>query len=117
MRSIPVVVGWALMLVGGSLAACGDDEADIFSEDVGGPCRDNGECASGSYCEDGSDFPDGMCTRLCVVLEDCPVGSVCASKEGGLCMVECNADADCRGGYKCKDQDLEDGGKALVCKK
>ncbi len=106
-------LSWALML---TLAACGDD-AGIDSPDVGGRCAGNVDCATDSYCESGSDFPDGMCTRSCGNIDDCPVGSSCMSKEGGICMLECGADADCRGGYKCKDQDRREGGKALVCKK
>lgn len=113
MRSL-VLLAW-LGLCG--VAACSDDDAGVDSPDVGGSCRDNLDCSSDSYCEGGSDFPDGMCTRGCRILEDCPFGSVCTNKESGICMIECRADADCRGGYKCKDQELEDGGKALVCKK
>jgi hypothetical protein len=82
---------------------------------VGGPCAGNVDCAGGSYCQHGGDFPDGLCTYPCSFHDDCPLGARCMRKEGGICMVECSADAHCRGGYKCKDVDNQEGGKSLVC--
>jgi len=41
-----------------------------------------------------------MCTRSCKELDDCPVGSSCIEEEGGICMLECGAASDCRGGYE-----------------
>ena len=40
----------------------------------------------------------------------------CIDKKGGVCLLECDIDDHCRGGYSCKDEDREGaGGKASVC--
>jgi hypothetical protein len=107
----------ALFAIGVSAAGCGADEAGNDSDVVGGACSNDDDCASGSRCEDGGDFPDGLCTFSCTTHEDCPAFARCIHKEGGICMLECASDSDCRSGYKCKDEANEEGGKSLICKK
>jgi hypothetical protein len=83
---------------------------------VGGACSKNVDCASGSFCLTGGDFPGGTCTTGCGDHADCPGGSRCVDKEDGVCLLECYEPADCRGGYTCKGKKNETGGgESLVC--
>jgi hypothetical protein len=95
------------------LGACGSgvgNEGDL----VGGPCRDDRECAR--TCVTGGDFPDGTCTVACNDDFDCPSGTACIDKEGGICLLLCNFDSDCRRGYECEDESRRGhSGKATVC--
>jgi hypothetical protein len=83
---------------------------------VGGPCEDSGDCASGSYCARGGDFPGGTCTVACRDDGDCPGGTACVDKDGGICLLLCHFDEDCRRDYRCKDKSRRGhSGKATVC--
>jgi hypothetical protein len=99
----------AFGLVGGLvLAACGGDESlstnTGIGKDgpvVGGPCKTTRDCADGSKCTSGTQFPDGMCTVDCLTDLDCPEGSYCIGESGGVCHSECAVAGDCRNGYSC----------------
>lgn len=81
---------------------------------VGGACRDGGDCAE--RCVRGGDFPDGTCTVDCRDDRDCPDGSWCIDVEGGVCLLGCAYDDDCRPPYECKDRNREGaGGREAVC--
>jgi hypothetical protein len=101
------------------LAACGDDDnfgVGPFSPLVGGPCTDDLDCVSGAFCLRGGDFPQGTCTVACRSHADCPLGAACIDEEHGVCLPECIAELDCRGGYDCKERDdRNDPGKSRVC--
>ena len=70
---------------------------------VGGSCVISSECADESVCRTGEDFPGGYCANACDVPEDCPSGSVCADVLGGICLVSCAGESECRteDGYVC----------------
>lgn len=56
-------------------------------------------------CEDGSSFPDGMCTLSCGTSGNCPSGSSCAELDSGwVCMLNCMTITDCRTSYVCVPQ-------------
>lgn len=81
---------------------------------IGGACQDDSDCHT--RCEQGDNFPGGLCTRQCSSTADCPVGSVCTDDQGGLCLLECASDAECRGGWRCDAVELEGSQeKALAC--
>lgn len=81
---------------------------------VGGACENDADCHT--RCEQGGDFPGGLCTRQCSSNNDCPGGTVCADVQGGVCLMECMSDAECRGGWHCDDVELEGSpNKALAC--
>jgi hypothetical protein len=83
---------------------------------VGGPCTTVDDCASGSVCLSGGDFPGGSCSVRCFSHEDCPSGTRCIEKDKGVCLVECYEPIDCRGGYTCKGKkNVSGGGESLVC--
>lgn len=101
-------------------SACGDDDDDYFVSTVGplvgGPCIDNLDCVSGSFCAEGGDFPGGTCTVPCGDHGDCPGPSLCIDKMGGMCALACYDDRDCRRGYKCKEEnDRARNTKSPVC--
>lgn len=96
------------------LHACGG--VGVEGTIVGGPCTTSEDCSSGSRCLTSGDFPGGTCTQNCSEHLDCPEGARCISKESGICLLECELPADCRGGYTCKGKSNETGGgESLVC--
>lgn len=95
------------------LGAC---HADVGPDGplVGGSCRDSADCVE--RCVDGGKFPDGTCTVDCRDDRDCPRGTACIDEKGGVCLLECGHDDECRGRYECKNEDREGaGGKIHVC--
>ena len=96
---------------------CGDGGSVGNSGDlVGGPCDDDSDCASASYCQHGGAFPDGTCTQKCAVQAHCPPGTACVEKEGGICLLLCRFQEDCRLEYRCKStKRIEDDGNDMVC--
>lgn len=93
--------------------ACGDDvgtDGDL----VGGACRDSRDCEGD--CERGGDYPEGMCTIPCRDSRDCPEDTWCIDKDGGVCMLGCFENADCRRGYVCKSEKLRrNAGEEFIC--
>lgn len=108
MRIAPSLLCWAIALS----AAC-TQQAGALSEDVGGPCEADEECADESVCEEGSLFPQGMCTLECETQSDCIPSTVCS--EQGVCLIRCFADSDCRTNYSCIDVKRIGGGAEPVC--
>ena len=84
---------------------------------VGGPCVDEFDCVTGSFCLGGSRFPAGTCSTICRSTGECRADSVCVDLESGVCLLPCAVDADCeRSGYVCHEEALRDGtGRASVC--
>ncbi len=71
---------------------------------VGGPCIDEFDCASGSYCLHAG-FPDGTCTTNCRMQADCRGSSACVEEADGVCLLTCTSDDDCgREGYICRER-------------
>lgn len=103
-----------LLVCGGFLSGCGDDDVGFHGDLVGGPCRGGDDCQY--RCQGGGDFPDGTCTLPCNIDEDCPFGTYCIDKEGGICLLGCERPDDCRDGYTCKgEKNRGHGGDSLVC--
>lgn len=106
---------WASLVVGFGLVSCGDDNYSPYSI-VGTACRGDLDCAPGASCEQGGSFPDGTCALPCRGHFDCPAGTACVDTQGGVCLVACVNDLQCRPRYECKDRDDRDGnGKSAVC--
>ena len=98
------------------MPGCGDDGVGASGSVVGGPCASTDACAAGSFCVTGGDFPDGTCTVSCRSDPECPEGTACVDKQGGVCLLACLYPQDCRAGYTCKGEDRAfGGGDALVC--
>jgi hypothetical protein len=99
-------------------AACGDD--DDRRGNLGAACIDHRDCDE--RCVRGGDWPGGMCTYSCSDDRDCPSGTACVNKDGGICAVTCRSHSDCaRYGfstdYICKSTDRKGGsGDTLVCR-
>ncbi|HMI93433.1 MAG TPA: hypothetical protein VK509_18805, partial [Polyangiales bacterium] len=94
---------------------CGDDDYGPYDV-IGLSCRSEVDCAPGAECRGGGDFPDGTCTLPCNGHLDCPRFSSCVDTGGGLCLVACVNDADCRPKYKCKPKhDRDSNGDSFVC--
>jgi len=109
--SIALVMGlWV------SAPGCGDDDFYSPYGFVGGACRNNLDCAPGARCERGGQFPDGTCALPCRDHLDCPSGTACVDVAGGICLVACISDLDCRVSYRCRERnDRADRGESLVC--
>ncbi len=81
---------------------------------VGGACERNNDCDE--ECLTGGDFPEGTCSVSCRDDNECPSGTNCVDKEGGVCLLTCERPSDCRGGYTCKGEDNKGhSGESLVC--
>lgn len=109
---------WIAMAFGCSVAltGCGGGGVGNSGDVVGGPCSQDAQCAPGSRCVTGGDFPDGTCTVVCADDRDCPGGTACIDEEGGVCLLLCDFDTDCRHGYECDDQSRRGhSGSATVC--
>ena len=91
----------SIALVG--LTTCGDHPPGIPKERprpstlVGARCSDDSDCQS--KCERGGSFPGGFCTLECLLLAECPSGTVCVYEDSGdmkgVCLYPCRLAADC----------------------
>jgi hypothetical protein len=101
-RAIAHRIGSAFVLAA-ALAGCSVD-SDV-SRTLGG------RCDSARQCEDrclspGATFPGGFCSVSCEAGGDCPSRASCADTEGGVCLFDCAADAECTflgPGWRCLD--------------
>ena len=105
----------ALVLAITALTACGgEDEVGTNGVLVGGECIDSRDCEFS--CQQGGDYPRGLCTVPCDFDEDCPEGTFCIDTEGGICMLGCDFTEDCRIGYTCEGRSNRGrSGDSLVC--
>jgi hypothetical protein len=80
---------------------------------IGLPCTNSAMCGPVGICI--TTQKDGECSLPCQVsggLGECPLGTYCdredlksdvePKSQMTLCLPSCNADNDCRSGYKCK---------------
>ena len=85
-------------------------------EVVGGPCERDEDCSGDSRCIQDGDFPDGTCSIDCTDHSECPDQTACVQEAGGVCLLRCNSDSDCREDYDCEDVDnVSGGGESEVC--
>jgi hypothetical protein len=94
---ITVLVGCLFGMLGGH---CPGQEVGNDGGLVGGACRDHRDCAE--RCVEGGDFPSGTCTVDCRDDRDCPDFTFCVDEKGGVCLLACDFDDECRGRYDCK---------------
>ncbi len=99
-------------------AACHDDNVGSNGDLVGGRCTIDTDCRK--RCLQGGEFPGGYCSLTCQADADCPSGSVCIDKSGGVCLLGCLQPTDCAGlgvGYKCEAKERKSikGAKIAVC--
>jgi hypothetical protein len=81
---------------------------------VGAACTADAECEQ--RCEQGGDYPEGICTSSCDSDETCPAQTHCINKDGGICLLGCELSSDCRGGYSCEGKENKArSGDSLVC--
>ena len=87
-KRIPISACFAVAALMSASASCDDDDYSPYSI-VGTACRDH---------------------------LDCPAGTACVDVEGGICLVACASDLDCRVSYRCRERnDRDDQGESLVC--
>jgi len=77
---------------------------DASQPRTGSSCQLDEEC-SGNFCI--MEFPDGYCSAVCSLQDDCVAGrELCVGQEGmpdfGFCYLLCQEDAECRVGYSCQ---------------
>jgi hypothetical protein len=86
----------------GLLVACGPP-----ADGIGIDCASAGDCEDSQMCI--TEVPSGYCTASCTtpgMRAECPEGAICdqVSLDSGnqnLCVLECEAQDDCREGYQC----------------
>ena len=112
---VPVMVRWLVGLGLFATACVTNVGPDGLA--VGGPCIDEFDCVTGSYCLRRFDFPAGTCTTNCRDDGDCRGASSCVDLESGVCLLTCETDADCvRDAYGCREIDRRGtAGRAQVC--
>ena len=103
----------AALLASGCANNVGPDGAFI-----GGPCNDEFDCVTGTYCLRLGSFPGGLCTRNCDGDGDCRGASACIEIDSGACLLTCETDAECgREGYACMPQTRRGAdGDVLACR-
>jgi hypothetical protein len=110
---------WTLMIaIAGALLGCHHcgpgDEVGWDSDLVGGACGHDGDCVE--RCVTDEEFPGGTCTVACDHDGQCPEFSACVEKAGGVCLMVCGGEDDCRIDYACKNIKRHgEGGKTHVC--
>jgi hypothetical protein len=74
---------------------------------VGNPCEKHSDCGEGR-CQRASGmlaYPGGYCSGACLEDADCGAQGICtppATGGAGSCSLRCEADSDCREGYRCR---------------
>lgn len=104
---------WILAL----LAACSDSPV---SRELGARCDSSAECDDRCLTE-AEGYPGGLCSVVCESTADCPGDASCTEREGGSCLYDCAADADCAflgAGWRCQEVDRRGApaGKVKVCR-
>lgn len=100
-----------------AVAGCQDS---VVSRELGARCETSRDCDDRCLPPDNA-FPGGFCTDVCNTSDECPQDSVCADKEGGVCLFQCTTDVQCAflgTGWTCKDADEHGapGMKVMVCR-
>jgi hypothetical protein len=104
-----------LLAIGVATAAC--TSSDV-SRSLGARCDSSDECDDRCLAP-GTDWPGGMCTESCDDDADCPGDARCAADEGGVCLFECTAPAQCEflgAGWTCVARDGRPSGQVMVCR-
>jgi hypothetical protein len=114
MRSAIAICAISCAIASGALAC---QHSDV-SREIGARCSVSSEC-DGRCLPPGVEYPGGFCTISCAGPTDCPSGTRCADREGGVCLFECSDDTACAflgSGWHCRSVDLHGGGiKVMVC--
>jgi len=80
-------------------------------------CSDDGDCPESCFSEN-RELPGGLCSKSCDHNDECPSGTFCIDKLGGICLVACSSMQECddfHHGYICKDEKDVAGKHQLVC--
>jgi hypothetical protein len=106
-----------LALAGALLAAC---QSSDVSREVGARCTEADECDERCLTSS-TDYPGGFCTIGCTSRDECPDGTTCADREGGVCLFQCSGNVGCGflgTGWRCTEADLRGGSgtKVMVCR-
>ncbi len=96
---------WRCWILGLGIAACAD--LDV-SRSIGARCDLSGECNERCLAP-AADYPGGFCSISCDTAIDCATSdTTCVDDEGGVCLFQCNADANCAflgAGWRCVERD------------
>jgi hypothetical protein len=99
------------------ISAC-SPSSDV-SRELGAICEERDQCED--RCLVGGRFPDGFCSLSCNSDDECPDGSSCVDREGGVCLFSCEDITDCivlGEDWRCRMQPERGAGEAdevMVC--
>lgn len=107
-------LAWILLIVAHS-AACGDESGQPITDTPTGPPAagdDGAACVAAEECFGGvclteleNGLPGGYCTSYACEDQGCHGGQCVVDSMGATACVDvCEADADCRGGYRCQER-------------
>jgi hypothetical protein len=110
-------MGITVALLVALLGACSSSNV---SRELGARCDGSSECDDRCLPES-EGYPGGICTVVCETGAECPSGSSCVEREGGVCLFECTSDGDCTflgTGWRCQDVDRRGppAGKVKICR-
>jgi len=110
----PTTIALACVLALGVVACSADSDV---SRALGARCDRIDDCDERCLADD-EDYPGGFCSVSCMADRDCPGGSRCVDKDGGVCLFECSGDPACEFldiGWQCKSKDALPSGEVMVC--
>jgi hypothetical protein len=105
---------WILALA----VAAGCTSSEV-SRTLGARCDRSDECDERCLVDDATDWPGGFCTISCDDDRACPGNSRCVAELGGVCLVGCATDDDCRflgETWGCVQAEARPEGQVMVCR-
>lgn len=94
--------------------ACADSEVD---RTLGARCDAVSDCEQRCLMPS-RNTPGGMCSLSCTKNSDCPGDSVCADRDGGICLYPCKTETQCQflgTGWYCEELEGKDVPKVMAC--
>ena len=98
--------------------AAGCSVSSDVSRELGARCAEQDDCDD--RCLSGQGYPGGFCSASCDSDGDCPGEASCVDVDGGVCLFDCAAAAECTflgSGWRCASKSAHGApaGEVMVC--